>query len=97
MTEFRWLIEAPGPRWLAVRELTSMFDFIWSSNHDAALAFRSQEQANGAMQAIRSIKRELFGFEDTLGPARAIEHGYLGESPKGPPRPSRPPDHIPAG
>jgi hypothetical protein len=77
MTTFRWLIEAPGPRYLGVRELTSRHDFIWTSDHDKALRFETQEQADLMMNALRCLDRKLFGFDETLEPARATEHGWM--------------------
>ncbi len=84
MSDFRWLIEAPGPRYLAVQRLSTSDNFIWTTDHDAALAFRSKEQAEALMMAVRQWDRELhgfdkglFAFEATLGNAKAVEHGWL--------------------
>lgn len=93
MTDFRWLIEAPGPRYLGVRKLSSRHDFVWTAQHDLAIQFASQEQADLTMMALRDLNRELFGFEATLGPAQPVEHGWM--DPSGPPRPSSPPNHVP--
>jgi hypothetical protein len=90
-SDFRWLIEAPGARYLAVKRLTSGSFFEWTANHDKALAFRSEEQADDMMTALRHMDREhdsyqnhgnlswgkLFGFEPMLGNAKAVEHGWL--------------------
>jgi hypothetical protein len=89
--DFRWLIEAPGTRYLAVQSLTSSHTFEWTQDHDRALAFRSEEQANAMMAALRQLDRQieaydnggklswgkLFAFEPTLGNARAVEHGFI--------------------
>lgn len=90
--DFRWLIEAPGPRYLAVQALTGAgASFEWTSDHNRALAFRSQEQADNAMAALRSMDRaltakinhsklswgDLFAFEPSLGNAKAVEHGWM--------------------
>lgn len=77
MTNFRWLIEAPGQRYLSVRRLTGRHSFTWTTDHNAALQFKSQEQADLMMQALRDMDRTLFGFDETLGPARATEHGWI--------------------
>lgn len=72
-----WLIEAPGQRYLGVRRLSGWHEFVWTQEHDKALQFKSEEQADMMMTALRDIKRELFGFDVTLGPARATEHSWL--------------------
>jgi hypothetical protein len=91
MSDFRWLIEAPGPRYLAVQRLTSSANFKWTQDHDKALAFRSQEQAEHLMDALRQMDRafdsqenggklswgKIFAFEPTMGNARAVEHGWI--------------------
>lgn len=77
MSEFRWLIEAPGQNYLACRRLTSMVEFIWTKDHHRALGFISKEQAGDLMLAVRDLKRELFGFEQTLGNAVPVEHGWI--------------------
>ena len=98
--DFRWLIEAPGPRYLAVQRLSITRDLEWTADHNKALAFRSQEQADDLMMAVRQLDRlfcsgRLFAFEVTLGNARPVEHGWM--DPSGPPRPSSPPTHMPVG
>lgn len=81
MTDFRWLIEAPGQRYLAVQRLNHGRYFEWTTDHDKALAFRSEEQADDLMMAVRHLawlsNVVLFGFETTLGNAKAIEHGWM--------------------
>lgn len=101
MNDFRWLIEAPGPRYLGVRHLTgaSMYDFQWTPDYNAALFFKSQEQADLTMMAVRQLANDaprdsafglLFAFESSLGNAKAIEHGWME-----PPGPVDPPGPIP--
>lgn len=89
--DFRWLIEAPGRKYLAVQRLTSSASFEWTEDHDKALAFRSKEQADDMMTALRQMDRlhdsydnggkltwgKLFAFEPTLGNAQPVEHGWL--------------------
>lgn len=89
--EFRWLIEAPGPKYLAVQRLTSSANFEWTADHNKALAFRSEAQADDMMAALRQMDRllniyenngklswgKLFAFEPTLGNAKAVEHGLM--------------------
>lgn len=72
--DFRWLIEAPGPQYLAVQKLQVGCFFQWTKDHNAALAVRSKEQAEDLMMAVRSIKPEIFGFEPMLGAAQPVEH-----------------------
>jgi hypothetical protein len=94
MSDFRWLIEAPGPKYLAVQRLTLSDNFEWTADASMALAFRSQEQADALMMAVRQIDRELeglrnqyrtltwgklFAFEPTLGNAKAVEHGWVSD------------------
>lgn len=88
-SDFRWLIEAPGARYLAVQRLSMSDNFEWTTDHDKAVAFRSEEQADAVMMAIRQMDRELcnvrtgvdkhglFAFEATLGNAWAKEHGWI--------------------
>lgn len=81
---FRWLIEAPGQRYLAVQRLSMSDDFVWTPDHNNALAFRSKLQADALMMAVRQMDRAmhgfdrgLFAFEATLGNACAIEHAWV--------------------
>lgn len=88
--DFRWLIEAPGAKYLAVQVLTGSAAFEWTSDHNRALAFRSREQADSALAALRQMDRALtakidhglswgtlFAFEPALGNAKAVEHGWM--------------------
>lgn len=87
--DFRWLIEAPGPKYLAVQRLSQSDNFEWTTDHNEALAFRSKEQADALMMAVRQIDRRLnshdgipsslslFGFEISLGNAKPVEHGWM--------------------
>lgn len=81
MNDFRWLIEAPSQHYLAVQHLSMSDNFEWTRDHDRALAFRSEDQADGLMMAVRQMDRErgglLFAFEATLGNARPVEHGWM--------------------
>lgn len=90
-SDFRWLIEAPGPRYLAVQRLSGSDNFEWTTDHNRALAFRTKEQADGLMAALRLMDRaltakinhgklswgDLFAFEPKLGNAKAVEHGWI--------------------
>jgi hypothetical protein len=80
MSDFRWLIEAPGQMYLAVQRLSQSDNFIWTANHDKALAFRSEDQAHALMMAVKQLAHffnpSLFGFEASLGDAKAVEHAW---------------------
>jgi hypothetical protein len=77
MTDFAWLIEAPGARYLAVRQLSSNKpDFTWTPDANKALRFWSKEQADLASGAIRALNPDLWGFALTLGEAWPREHGF---------------------
>lgn len=76
-TQFSWLIEAPGPNYLYVRTIGLVPDFAWTKDHNKALPFVSQEQADTTMMAIRGLAPALFGFAVTLGDAKPVEHGWL--------------------
>lgn len=77
MGDFRWLIEAPGPRYLATRRFSTFAELTWTADHDKALCFKNHEQADALMLSVRDLKPDLFGFEKTLGNARAVEHGWM--------------------
>ena len=91
MSDFAWVIEAPGPRYLAVQRLKMSDNFGWTTDHNKALRFYSQEQADALMMAVRQMDREigglknhnqlvsgaLFAFETTLGNAKPVEHGWF--------------------
>lgn len=83
MSDFRWLIEAPGQRYLAARKIGN-YEFHWTQDHNAAIAFRTESQADATMMAIRDMDRAingfdkgLFAFEVNLGNAKAVEHGWV--------------------
>lgn len=82
MTDFAWLIEAPGPRYLAARKVTTSHDFVWHADAALAVRFHSEDQADLVMMAVRQLAPDLFGFERTLGNAKPVEHGWIdGRSP----------------
>lgn len=77
MTEFAWLIEAPGPRYLGTREIGHYPEFFWTDDTNAATRFMAAWQADGVMMAVRRMEPALFAFAVNLGDARPTEHGYL--------------------
>lgn len=78
---FAWLIEAPGQHYLAARAVAGN-EFFWTQDHDAALRFFSEEQADLAMMAIRQLDPELFVFAKTLGEAKPVEHAWIVDADK---------------
>lgn len=77
-TDFAWLIEAPGARYLGVREFPKYcFEFFWATDHEQATRFYSEAQADGVMMAVRRMEPALFAFAVNLGDARPIEHGWI--------------------
>lgn len=81
MSNFAWLIEAPGPRYLSVRQLSSNPpDFFWTTHADKALRFWSKEQADLTASGVRALKPDLWGFALTLGEAWPREHGWIEET-----------------
>lgn len=76
MTNFAWLIEAPGPNYLGTRKL-GKYEFYWTRDHNKALRFYSKQQADDAMMAVRELDENLFGFAETLGEAKPVEHGWV--------------------
>jgi hypothetical protein len=72
-----WLIEAPGARWLAVRQPgVPGTDFHWTHDANAAVAFTSRESADGAMEGLRTRAPDLFAFEGLLGNAFPSQHVF---------------------
>lgn len=69
----RWIIEAPGRKYLAVRQVGVAAQFYWHHDMDEAIYFSSEQQAALTRMALRALTPVLFGFEETLGPARAEE------------------------
>lgn len=70
-----WLVEAPGPRYLATRKV-GRDEFYWSVNVSQATRFWSREQADGVMMALRELSPDLFAFAATLGDAWPREKGF---------------------
>lgn len=76
MTDFAWLIEAPGPHYLGTRTL-GVHEFYWTAAPSRAVRFVSREAADGVMMAVRHMAPALFAFAVTLGDARPVEHGWI--------------------
>lgn len=74
-TKFAWVIEAPGPSYLAVRELAGRH-FYWSADHSNALRFFNEKQADDVLMAVRELKPELFPDAYAHFP-RVVEHGWM--------------------
>lgn len=77
---YAWLIEAPGQFYLRASKVGSLASFSWTNDHNAALRFYSEEQADMVMMAIRSLQPELFAFGKVLRDPKPVEHGWMGGS-----------------
>jgi hypothetical protein len=77
---FAWLVEVPGQRYLAARKLGG-YEFHWTADHNEALRFCSQEQADLVLMTVREMRRDLFAFAVLLGEARPVEHGWMTGAP----------------
>jgi len=75
-TEYGWLIEAPGTQYLEAHKMGNGYYFRWTRDHDKAIRFHSEEQADLTMMAIRTLAPKLFDFANTLGMSRPVEHGW---------------------
>ena len=76
--KFFWLIEAPGPHYLTVRNIGRQHKFRWSADHGEAIHFENGRQADAVMMAIRTMSPELFAFAALLADARPVEHAWVG-------------------
>ncbi len=81
-TQFAWVIEAPGMRYLGVRHL-GRYEFFWTEDHAKALRFHDETQADLTMMTVRDLKPDLFAFAALLGDAKAAEHGWAETVKKG--------------
>ncbi|HJR83471.1 MAG TPA: hypothetical protein VJ775_06045 [Sphingomicrobium sp.] len=77
MSEFAWLIEAPGPNYLATWEIAGCAEFCWTRDAHKGLRFWNADQADMAARAIRNLNPDLWAFARLLGEARPVEHGFL--------------------
>jgi hypothetical protein len=77
MTDFAWLIEAPGQNYLEAREIGHYPEFVWTTDHTRALRFYSKDQADKVMMAVRRLDPKLWAFAVNLGEAWPVEHGWL--------------------
>lgn len=76
MEGFHWLIERQAnPAYLGTWE--KMREFRWSADVNAALAFATKQQAEGAMMAIRQLVPALFHYDIAVS---AVEHGWSAPS-----------------
>lgn len=81
MTSFAWLVEAPGPHYLAVRKCPGDYrgEFYWSRDANDALRFFNKEQADLTATGLRALNPTLWGFAGSLGEAWPREHGWLSD------------------
>lgn len=80
MSDFAWLIEAPGARYLGTRDIGHYPEFYWTTDAAKATRFMSSIQADGVMMAVRRLAPELWAFAANLGEARPTEHGWLDDA-----------------
>ena len=52
--KLRWLIEAPGPHFLTVKNIGYQHRFHWTTDHNEAIRFENGAQADAIMMAIRT-------------------------------------------
>lgn len=76
-TEFTWLVEAPGPHYLATRVVGRQSEFVWLTDANRALRFYTLEQADGVMCALKKLQPDLFAFASNLRDAKPTQHGFL--------------------
>lgn len=81
MTDFAWLIEAPGVFYLGARTL-GRHEFYWTQDNNKALRFFNSEQADQCMMAVRELNPDLFAFARNLHDPRPVEHGWLEQTTK---------------
>jgi hypothetical protein len=77
MSDFAWVIEAPGQNYLATQTIGHDPRFFWTKDPAKALRFISADQAYGVMMAVRKLAHELWAFAINLGEARPVEHGWV--------------------
>lgn len=79
VADFAWLIEAPGPRYLAVRKGLGDYrgEFYWTDKPNDALRFFNKAQADFTGTAIRRLLPDLWAFAGTLGEAWPREHKWV--------------------
>lgn len=76
-TEFTWLVEAPGPHYLATRVIGKQSEFMWTADANRALRFYTLEQTESVIWALYKLQPDLFSFAKTLRDAKAVQHGFL--------------------
>ena len=79
-TDFAWLIEAPGPYYLATRILANETEFHWTKDAGKALRFCSLQQASSVHYAVKKLVPTLFAFASVLTDAKPVEHGFVNSS-----------------
>lgn len=73
--KFAWLIEAPGPSYLAAGGVLKRFHWVLDANK--ALWFATEQQANDTLDSLRELIPEKFAHMAALpSPTHAVEHGF---------------------
>lgn len=73
---FCWLIEAPGPAYLAARCIGHQYEFHWTADANKALRFVNETQADFTMMAVRVLVPGLFPSVLPQAP-RAMQHKFI--------------------
>jgi hypothetical protein len=84
-TDFAWLGEAPGQRYLAARVIGYFPEFHWTLDPNKALRFYSEKQCADTMAVVRRLEPSLWDFARTLGEAWPRQHGWIGKAQGQPP------------
>ena len=74
MTMTVWLVEAPGPHYLGVRNLVNGSDFFWTRDRDKAIPFITQKQADSVMMGVRTLNKDIFNFAKVLSDPKPTSH-----------------------
>jgi len=82
VSNFAWLIEAPGARYLGTQEIGHYPEFYWTTDDAKATRFYSKKQADGVMMAVRRMEPALFAFAVNLGDAWPVEHAWIDQGEK---------------
>lgn len=80
--ETSWLIEIPGPMYLAAKNRS----FCWSGI-DCALRLYSLHQANNVLDSARALVPDL--FRGITGNPRAVEHMWISRNESPAPSPNK--------
>ncbi len=72
---YAFLIEMPGPAYLAAKECGGHI-FYWTTNCHDAIRFQMRQQAEAVMMAVRQLRGDLFPACLPYSP-RPVEHKFM--------------------